>query len=270
MLWNARNGSVPIGDTQMSFVSFGHGERAFVILPGLSDGLTTVKGKAQLLAKPYQAFFDRYTVYMFSRKDAMPKGYSIRDMANDQALAMKALGLQRASVMGVSQGGMIAQYLAIDHPEFVEKLVIAVSAPQANDTIRACVNSWIEAAMQGDHKRLMIDTAEKSYSPEYLKKYRRLYPVIGLIGKPKTYDRFRINAEAILSFDALQEISMIACPTLILGGDADIIAGAEASYEMRERIAGSELHIYEGLGHAAYEEAADFNQRVFDFLEAEP
>ncbi len=270
MHWNARNGSVPIGNTQMSFVSFGQGDKAFVILPGLSDGLTTVKGRALLLAKPYQMFCSRYTVYVFSRKDAMPQGYSIRDMANDQALAMKALGLRSASVMGVSQGGMIAQYLAIDHPELVEKLVIAVTAPRVNDMIRAGVNTWLEAAKQGDHKRLMIDTMEWSYSPESLKKFRMLYPVIGLIGKPKTYDRFRINADAILSFDALQEISKIACPTLILGGAADKTVGVEASYEMKERIPGSELYVYQGLGHAAFEEAADFNRRVFDFLEAEP
>jgi pimeloyl-ACP methyl ester carboxylesterase len=42
--------------------------------------------------------------------------------------------------------------------------------------------------------------------------------------------------------------------------------GIEASYEMKERIAGSELYVYPGLGHAAYEEARDFNQRVYDFL----
>ena len=270
MRWNIKNGCVPIGDTQMSFVSFGHGERSLVILPGLSDGLATVKGKALLLAKPYQAFFDRWTVSMFSRKDAMPEGYSIRDMANDQALAMRALGLQRASVMGVSQGGMIAQYLAIDHPELVSKLVIAVSAPRVNDTIRACIRTWTDDASRGDHQRLMIDTAEKSYSPAYLNKYRRLYPVIGLIGKPKSYDRFRINADAILSFDALPELSKIACPTLILGGEADQIVGAQASFEMQERIPGSKLYVYPGLGHAAYEEAEDFYQRVFDFLEVEP
>ena len=46
MLWNAKNGSVTLGNTEMSYVSFGQGERAFVILPGLSDGLLTVRGQA--------------------------------------------------------------------------------------------------------------------------------------------------------------------------------------------------------------------------------
>ena len=269
MLWNAKNGAVPIGDTEMSYVSFGYGKQAFVLLPGLSDGLATVRGKAMLLAKPYRCFFDRYTVYMFSRKDGMPDGYSIRDMAADQAEAMEALGLKPASVMGVSEGGMIAQLLAIDHPEFVEKLVIAVSAPGVNDTIRASVSRWIELAERGAHKQLMIDTAEKSYSEEYLKKYRKLYPILGCVGKPKSYRRFLINAAAILAFDAAEELGRITCPTLVIGGDGDRIVGIDGSQALHERIAGSELYIYEGLGHAAYEEAGDFNERVLRFLERE-
>mgnify|MGYP002626078627 CR=1 FL=1 len=133
MLWNAKNGEVSLGSTKMSYVSFGHGDRALLILPGLSDGLATVRGKALLLAKPYVGYFDQYTVYLFSRKDEMPEGYSIRNMANDQAETMNVLGIRSACVMGVSQGGMIAQYLAIDHPDLVEKLVLAVTAPRAND-----------------------------------------------------------------------------------------------------------------------------------------
>ena len=267
MLWNAKNGEVSIGGASMPYVSFGHGDRAFVILPGLSDGLATVKGKALLLAMPYRLFFDRFTVYMFSRRKELPAGFSIRDMAADQAEAMKRLGIGKACVMGVSQGGMIAQYLAADHPEMVERLVLAVTAPRVNAVIRSCVEQWIGLAGQGDHKAMMIDTAEKSYSPEYLKKYRRIYPILGAVGKPSSYDRFFVNASAILGFDAYEEIGRIACPTLIIGGGEDRTVGIQASYEMKERIAGSELFVYPGLGHAAYEEAKDFIRRVFAFLE---
>ena len=66
MLWNAKNGSVRLGGTEMDYVSFGKGAKSFIVLPGLSDGLMTVKGKALLLAKPYVKFFKDYTVYMFS------------------------------------------------------------------------------------------------------------------------------------------------------------------------------------------------------------
>lgn len=266
MLWNAKNGCVKIGDTDMNYVSFGHGSKAFIVLPGLSDGLLTVKGKAMLLAKPYIKFFEKYTVYMFSRKNKMPDGYSIRDMASDQAKALKELGITRASVMGVSQGGMIAQFLAIDYPELIEKLIITVSAPRVNETIHSAVSSWIKMAQEGKHRSLMIDTAEKGYSEKYLKKYRRFYPVIGMIGKPRNYDRFFMNAKAILEFNAYDELNKIVCPTYIIGGDDDKTVGVNASYEMKEKIEHSEMYIYKGLGHAAYEEAKDFYSRVYNFL----
>lgn len=270
MLWNAKNGEVSLGDTRMRYVSFGYGDQRLVILPGLSDGLMTVKGKALLLAGQYAPFFDRFTVYMFSRKDEMPDGYTIRDMAHDQARALESLELGKVSVLGVSQGGMIAQYLAIDHPDEVGKLVLAVTAPCANDRIRDNVSGWIGLAELGDHKALMIDTAEKSYTARYLKKYRMLYPIIGVIGRPSNYDRFLINARAILGFDASDDLNRIKCPTLIIGGEEDKTVGIQASCELKERIPGSELYVYPGLGHATYEEAPDFNERFFNFLDNAP
>ena len=266
MIWNAKNGIVPVGNTKMSYVSFGSGNKVLILLPGLSDGMITVKGKALLLAAPYKLFFKDYTVFMFSRKDELPESYSIREMADDQAEAMRKLRIEKASVVGVSEGGMIAQYLAIAHANLVEKLIIAVSAPDANEIVHSAVSSWIEYAKQGDHKNLMIDTAEKSYSEKYLKKYRKSYPVIGWIGKPQNYHRFLVNANAILNFDCVDELNKIACPTLIIGGEADKIVGRDASYKMHESIKGSELYMYEKYGHAAYEEADDFYKRVFDFL----
>ena len=266
MIWNAKNGTVPIGDTQMSYVSFGSGIKKLILLPGLSDGLSTVKGKALLLAAPYKMFFKDYTVFMFSRKNELPVDYSIREMAEDQAEAMRKLGIEKASVVGVSEGGMIAQYLAIDHANLVDRLVIAVSAPNANEIVRTVVSSWIESAKQGNHKQLMIDTAEKSYTEENLKRYRKTYPVIGWIGKPKNYHRFLVNANAIMNFDCLDELKNITCPTLIIGGKTDQIVGCGASCKLHEEIPGSEIYIYEKYGHAAYEEAADFNKRIFDYL----
>ncbi|MBQ6595500.1 MAG: alpha/beta hydrolase [Clostridia bacterium] len=267
MLRNAKNGSVRIGDSCMTYVSFGRGRRSLVVLPGLSDGLATVRGKALLLAGPYRRFLDRYTVYMFSRRDDLPDGFTIRDMAADQAEAMRCLGLERASVLGVSEGGMIAQYLAADAPRLLDRLVLAVTAPRLNGTTEERLRKWIALAEAGDHKALMIDTAENSYSPAYLKRYRRLYPVLGAVGRPKSYRRFLVNARAILAFDASPELERILRPTLILGGREDRIVGAEASLELQKGIRGSELYVYPGLGHAAYEEAKDFYARVFAFLD---
>lgn len=267
MLWNAKSGSVQLSGAGMDYVRFGSGDKNLIILPGLSDGLASVKGKALLLAPPYRLFFERYTVWMFSRRDPLEQGFSIWDMAKDQADALRAQGIEKTAVMGVSQGGLIAQLFAAEYPEMTEALILAVTAHCVNDRIRRCVQTWIALAEKGDHKSLMIDTAEKSYSEAYLAKYRKMYPVLGHVGKPQSYERFLANAHAILEFDAREELGKISCPTLILGGEEDRIVGAAASHELHEAIRGSELYMYPGLGHAAYEEAKDFNERVFRFLE---
>ena len=88
-----------------------------------------------------------------------------------------------------------------------------------------------------------------------------------MVGKPKSYRRFLVNANAILDFDARGILGCINCPTLIIGGGKDKTVGTKAAYELHDGIAGSELYIYPELGHAAYEEAPDFNRRIFDFIE---
>ena len=251
----------------MYYVSFGSGEKKLVILPGLSDGLATVKGKALILSLPYRKFFRDYTVYMFSRKNDMPEGYSIREMADEQARAMKDLGITRAYLLGVSQGGMIAQYMAIDYPEMVKKLILAVTAPNANAVVRECVSGWIDMVKRGDHTALMVDTAQKMYSEKYLQKNRKYLSLLAGFTKPRSYDRFLRNAYAILGFDCRSELSKIGCPTLIIAGSDDHTVGNEAAAELAGAIAGSELYVYEGLGHGLYEEAKDFYERVREFCD---
>ena len=261
----SRNGCVTVGDTEMYYVSFGNGNRQLVVLPGLSDGLATVKGKAWILSLSYRKFFHEYTVYMFSRKNKMPEGYTIQDMADDQALVMKELGIAGACLLGVSQGGMISQYIAISHPETVSKLILAVTAPYANDIVKNAVSGWIDMAVRGDHTALMVDTAEKMYSEKYLEKNRKLFPLLARFSKPSDYDRFLKNARAILAFDAREALPEIRCPTLIIAGSDDHIVGNSAASELNSQISGSELYVYNGLGHGAFEEAKDFYDRVLEF-----
>lgn len=271
MFDRATGGSVAIGDTNMEYVVFGSGKKDFIMLPGLSDGLRTVKGSAMALAMMYRCFAKDYRVYVFSRKDRFAKGYGTKDMAKDQYAAMEKLGISRAALMGISQGGMVAQHLAIDYPEAVDKLVLAVTAARPNELMRQTINAWIRMAQAGDYKSLFIDTTERSYSEAYIqaKQYRLLYPVMTRIGKPKDFRRFLIEAEACLSHNAHPALHRIGCPTLVVGGEADQVLGGEASMEIAEEITGSKLLMYPGLGHAAYEEAKDFNAQVLAFLRAQ-
>lgn len=266
MFYNAYNGSVRVGNSEMDYISFGNGNKNLIMLPGLGDGLSTVKGMTLVFSMMYRIFAKEFTVYIFSRKNHLQEGYSTKEMAKDHAEAMTVLSISKADVLGISQGGMIAQYLAIDYPDLVNKLILAVTSANSNEIIKKVVGTWIEMAKQENYKGLMIDTAEKSYSERYLKKYRRVYPFIGRIGKPKSFERFLIQAASCISHNAYAELNKIVCPTLVIGGDCDKIVGTTAASAIAEKISHSELFIYNGLGHAAYEEAKDFNKRVLNFL----
>lgn len=252
----------------MDYVSFGRGEKILVIIPGLSDGLKTVKGTAIPIAMMYKIFAKDYKVYVFSRKNQLEEGYSTRDMARDLKVAMEELNISNAYVMGLSQGGMISQYLAIDYPDMVEKLIIAVSISRQNETIQNVIKSWIEMAKSNDYKNLVIDSTEKTHTDKYLKAkgYRLMYPIITRIGKPKDLGRFIIQANACINHNAYNELYKIKCPTLVIGGDSDEVVGKNTSEEMAEKIKGSKLVIYKGLGHGAYAETKDFNHQVMRFL----
>ena len=264
-MWNASNGSVIIETGTMDYIRFGTGRKTLVMIPGVGDGLTTVKGKALPFAFLYRQLAKDFTVYVFSRRRDLTPGMTTREMAEDLNLAMDRLGLSHAAVVGVSQGGMIVQWLAIDHPDKVDRLVLVVTLSRPNDTVRSAIGNWIRQAEAGDYKGIMLSTAELSYSEEKLRRERLVYRILGSFGKPKSFDRFIIQAESCLTHNAFEELPEITVPTLVIGGTCDKIVSGAASEEIAEQIPGSVLHMYEGLGHGLYEEARDFLTIVAEF-----
>ena len=261
----AKNGRLSLSAGEMDYIRFGSGKRVLLMLPGVGDGLTTVKGLAVPFALMYRALAKDFTVYVFSRRVHLPRHMTTRDMAEDVNEAMEKLGLAGAAVVGVSQGGMIAQWLALDHPDKVAKLVLTVTLSRSNDTVREAVALWSDMARRGDYKGIMLDTAERSYTPRRVRRARLTYALMGNLGKPKSFERFLIQAESCLTHDAYDELGRIACPTLVIGGTEDKIVTGAASEEIAAKIPGSELYMYEGLSHGLYEEAPDFLKRVADF-----
>ncbi len=261
----AKNGRLSLSTGKMDYIRFGSGKRVLLMLPGVGDGLTTVKGLAVPFALMYRALAKDFTVYVFSRRVHLPRHMTTRDMAEDVNEAMEKLGLAGAAVVGVSQGGMIAQWLALDHPDKVAKLVLTVTLSRSNDTVREAVALWSDMARRGDYKGIMLDTAERSYTPRRVRRARLTYALMGNLGKPKSFERFLIQAESCLTHDAYDELGRIACPTLVIGGTEDKIVTGAASEEIAAQIPGSELYMYDGLSHGLYEEAPDFLQRVADF-----
>lgn len=266
MFYNAKNKSITIDNTSMDYISFGYGSKNLIMIVGLGDGLKTVKGLAIPMAIMYKKYAKDYTVYVFSRKNQLEKEYSTRDMARDLKRVMEKLNILKADIIGVSQGGMIAQYIAIDYPQIVNKLVLVVTLSKQNETVQNIITKWIDLAKKDDYKNLMIDNFEKIYTENYLKKYRWLYPVITRVGKPKSFDRFITMANACITHNSYNELIKIKSPTLVIGGDCDKVVGKNTSEEIADKIKDCKLSIYKGLGHGLYEEEKNFNQLVLDFL----
>ncbi len=266
MFYGAKNGSIKIDNTEMDYIVFGNGIKPLIMLPGLGEGLKTVKGTAVPFAFLYRAVAKEYRVYCFSRRNILPQGFTTKDMAEDLYFCMRELGIEKAMVLGVSLGGMIVEHLAISHPEAVEKLILTVTIARQNDTVQQMIGKWMDYAKEGKYKEIMTDTAENSYTESYLKKSRWMYGLLGNVGKPKSFERFLIMAEAGMKHDVYEELEKITCPTLVLGGRRDKIVGGTASEELAARISDCELYIYEDYGHGLYEEAKDFVPRVLKFF----
>lgn len=266
MLYGAKNATVKLDSGEMDYIRFGTGKRVMIMIPGLGDALQTVKGTALPMALMYREFAKDFTVYAFSRKKDLPEGCTTREMARDQAEAMEALGIPKADVFGVSMGGMIAQYLAIDYPEKVNKLVLTVTSPKPNPVLTESIEEWVSLAKKNDHAAFLESNLRRIYSEEYYRKNKPLVPVLGLVTKPKSYDRLFVQGEACLTHDAYEDLQRIRAETLVVGGEKDVALGGEASKEIAERIPGAKLFMYPQWGHGLYEEAKDFNSRIRAFL----
>lgn len=266
MLYHAKNGSLPIDGTTMDYIRFGSGKQTLIMLPGLGDGLRTMKGTALPMALLYRVYAKDYTVYAFSRKTSLPEQYTTRDMARDQRKAMDALGIRRADLFGISMGGMIAQHFAADYPERVNKLILAVTCSRPNPILTESVTEWLEQARQGDHRALMDSNVKRIYTEQYYQRSKWLIPITGKLTKPKSYDRFFVQAQACLNHDAYDRLPFILAPTLVVGGGKDNTLGVEASREIALQIPGAKLRIYPEYGHGVYEEAKTFHTGLLRFL----
>ena len=255
-------------DKSMDYVTFGKGKKSLVIIPGLGDGLQTVKGMAMPFSITYRILAERYKIYVFSRINELRQNYTTRDMAADVAEAMEALNLDATYVIGISQGGIFAQWLATNFPEKVEKLVLAVTTAKLNNLGRERISCWLNLSQSGTYKDLMIDIARHSYTTKSFGKFKYLYRIMGIFGHIKDKQRIDIQAVSCLKHDSLAFLEKINCPTLIIGAEKDDVLGVDGSLGLQQHIKGSQLIILPGCGHALYEQNNDFQKRVLVFLES--
>ncbi len=253
-------------DKSMDYVTFGKGKQPLVIIPGLGDGVQTVKGKAHLFSLSYRLLAKHYKIYVFSRINELRQGYTTRDMAADLAEAMETLNLDTACVMGISQGGMIAQWLAVDFPERVQRLILAVTTANPSQLARERIEHWQKLSQSGNFKHLMLDIAQHSYTQKSYQKWRLLYNIMGRLGRIKDEKRIAIQSQSCLTHDSLEVLKEIQCPTLVIGALEDDVIGVDGSKELAKAISGCQLLILKHSGHALYEENKAFQEAVCGFL----
>lgn len=249
----------------MNHIKFGNGDKNFVIIPGLS--IHSIMGLADAIKDAYKIFAEDYTVYVFDRKEDVEEGYSIKDMADDTAAAMKEFGISGAYILGVSQGGMIAQLIAMDYPKLVKKLVLASTLSKSNETFTDMGSRWIELARKKDERELIESFVDNIYSDKTLASYRDVLISSNLGITDKEYERFIILTSACKTFNSYDRLKEIKCPVLVIGAKEDKVVTAKGSEEIADKL-GCEIYLYgEGYGHGVYDEAEDYKQRCLEFFE---
>ena len=254
-----------LSDQGVDYVTFGRGNKVLVIITGLSlQGLSDMSDLA--IYSLFYRFAKDYKVYIFDRRDPIEEGISIEDMADDLYRSLEKLHIANASIIGISQGGMIAQLFAIKYPQKVKKLVLALTLSRNNAVSRETIGGWIEMTENNDMDQLNKDSMSKSFSSPVLKK---LYVINRLFLKSVSKEkrnRFVCLAKSILEFDCYKSLDKITCPTLVLGAKNDLVLGVGGARELANSIPNASYYEFDKLGHAAFIESKQFNKMILEFL----
>jgi len=267
MTGNIRIETVAADDFMMDYFRFGHGDQVLVILPGLS--VESVMKFADTVASAYASFEDVFTVYVFDRRKELPPVYTIRDIAWDTATAIRALGLDRVCLFGASQGGMIAMSLAIEQPDLISRLILGSTSSHVTDEQFRVIDGWIQLAKAGRAEDLYLAFGEAIYPQQVFEQAKALLTESAKGVTDEDLRRFVILAEGIRGFDVTDQLEKIACPMLVIGSMDDHVLGGDASEKIAGQLKGRpdcELYMYDGYGHAVYDLAPDYKERMLDFL----
>ena len=245
------------------YFHFGTGEKTLVILPGLS--VFNITRFAREIANEYSVFKDGFTVYVIDRIDEIPEKYTVSDMARDTASLIDSLGLRDIYLFGASQGGMIALEIAARRPELVKKLALCSTALSVSGKTEI-IDEWSSLARRGDGARL-YDSFMKAVYPDRIYRLLTAAPAPEITGAE--LDRFAELAGGTTGFDVTDKTDRIACPVLAAGARDDDVLGGGAIFEIIEKFKSRpdfESIIYDGYGHAAYDTAPDFRDKLYEFF----
>lgn len=251
----------------MDFFRFGRGSRTLVILPGLS--VQSVMPAADAVAAAYQTLQDEFTIYLFDRRSNLPPVYTVHDMARDTAEAFRALGLEKVCLFGASQGGMIALVLAIAYPELVGRLALGSTSAHVQSEQFRVLESWAQLAREQDRVGLYLAFGREIYPPAVFEQYREALVAAAGTVTEEDLRRFIILVEGTKDFNVVGELDRISCPVLALGVFEDSVLDSDATMEIAENLdyrADFRLYMYIGYGHAAFDTAPDYRERLLRFF----
>ena len=249
----------------MKYSIFGEGSKPLIIIPGIS--IKHVTDVANAVENQFSLLLKDFKIYLFDRRDDISVGYSVRDMVDDLAMALKKLDIKKACVFGASQGGTIAILLALYYPEFVEK-VLSASAPYGDisESGKKALQVWADFAARKDIKALAISFADMIYSLATLKVSKEIIVNSVLDCTDKDLEHFNLLCRSVIDYDYRDPIENITVPVLAIGSEGDRFFGAKPAREIAKKTKG-EFYIYPAeFGHAVYDEASDFINRIYDFF----
>ncbi len=208
----------------------------------------------RLLNLQYRPLLDAgYTVWTVGRRRDMPEGYTISDIADDYAALIEQQFDGRVdAVVGVSFGGMVAQYLAARHPDRLGSLALIASGCRQGEWSREIDRRFAAALRAGDVAEARAISmeyfiSESKESPPRVPRVvsETLWHLIGLDGIPP--GDLAVEAEA--EFDSRPVLSAITSPVLLIAGDKDRFFPHVAIEETAALIKESTLVWHVGQGH---------------------
>jgi 3-oxoadipate enol-lactonase len=176
-----------------------------------------------------------------------PRGPALEDYADDVHALVADIGFVPTAVVGFSFGGMIAQLLALDHPQDVSALVIAACASTLGSEGRRILAERGTLAEQYGMGAVLDDTTARWFSPEFLARGddRVVREQLGTMAAGTWADAWR----AMSTIDAAARLQEIAVPTLCLAGGADQSAPPDTVLQIARRINGSRFEVVAGAPH---------------------
>lgn len=183
----------------------------------------------------------------------VPCNYTTRRMADDAVSLLDHLGVARAHVFGLSLGGMVASWMAIDAPKRLASLVLASTIPQPTaislDGLRRVVVMFRWAALAGPAAQVAL--LHRILSPEFCKlhpaKVAELERTVSRI-RSKRRNLINLSLAAATHHADLQQLPQ-ALPTLLLFGAHDPLAGAKAREELQREVPFAQKIILANSGH---------------------